>query len=372
MRVILWSEFYLPSLGGVEVWSRDLMRALQARGMEFIVIASHDGVRRPDVMIYEGLTVHRFRFLQSIQHNDLRGMREIVERIRQIHADFQPDLIHLNCIPCSFYFLRSHIGNQTPAILTAHYGRIQEKGTIKLVREMLAQTLVVTTVSEHVRQDFLKFVPEAEPKMRVIHNAKPDLPAGYTPASLPFDPPVFLAIGRHVKDKGMDVAVEAFARVVKDHPAARLRLVGEGIETKTLEEQAASLNLGDAVQFVGPVMPENVLAEFDRATAVLVPSRWEEPFGLVALEAMQTGRPVIASRVGGLKEIVQDGETGLLVQKEDAAALAEAMSAIITDPHRAREMGDAGRRRAIKNFNHTRMVDEFEALYRNAIGGESP
>ncbi|TAK11404.1 MAG: glycosyltransferase family 1 protein [Anaerolineae bacterium] len=367
MRVILWSEFYLPSVGGVEIWSRDLMRALQPRGFEFLVFSNHDGYRRPDVMDYEGVPVHRFRLLQAIQNSDLREIKEIVTRIQRVHADFQPDLIHVNCLPCSFYFLRSGIGRKTPSIATAHYGRIMETGTRKLVREMLDQMQGVTAVSDHVLRDILAIAPEIADRAKRIHNAKPELPATFVPGPLPFNPPVFLALGRLVRDKGFDVALDAFARLRKRHPAARLLVAGEGIEAEVLKKQAQTLVLDTTVEFLGRVLPEQILTLLERATAVLVPSRWEEPFGLVALEAMQAGRPVIASEVGGLPEIVLAGETGLLVPKENPEALAEAMNQLLENPEKAHAMGEAGRQRAREEFDHGRMVNEYETLYRNAM-----
>ena len=124
------------------------------------------------------------------------------------------------------------------------------------------------------------------------------------------------------------------------------------------------LGLSDAVRFLGFVSP--VQTAIENAAIVVVPSLGEG-FGMVALEAMERSRPVIASAVGGLPEIVVDGETGLVVPPGDAEALAEAMVALASDLPRAAAMGEAGRRRAIESFTEDRSTSGIEALYRRAL-----
>jgi glycogen(starch) synthase len=104
------------------------------------------------------------------------------------------------------------------------------------------------------------------------------------------------------------------------------------------------------------------------ATLALVPSRWREAFGLVALQAMQMARPVVASDMGGLPEVVAHGETGLVVPKEDPAAVAQAVVQLLENRRLAEEMGAAGRRRAEKLFSFDRYVQEYESLYRKLVG----
>jgi glycogen(starch) synthase len=103
------------------------------------------------------------------------------------------------------------------------------------------------------------------------------------------------------------------------------------------------------------------------ATIVVMPSRWEEAFGLVALEAALMGRPVVATRVGGLPEVVVDRETGLIVQKDDSEALADAIASLLDQPQQAMAMGNAGRLRAQQIFSLQRYVDAYDALYRTLI-----
>ena len=132
-----------------------------------------------------------------------------------------------------------------------------------------------------------------------------------------------------------------------------------------LRATVARLGLDDVVSFLGRVAP--VAPVFERAEVVVVPSLGEG-FGMVALEAMERGRPVIASAVGGLPEIVDDGVTGLLVPPGDADALGAAIRELAGDRARAAAMGAVGRARALEQFSQERCTDRIAELYREALG----
>jgi glycosyltransferase involved in cell wall biosynthesis len=143
------------------------------------------------------------------------------------------------------------------------------------------------------------------------------------PAPLPLDGPVRLvAAGRLSVEKGFDVLLEAVRLAVADGLDVHLDLIGSGPEHDRLAELAAPL--GDRVQLIPAQPRESLWAHMDAAQVLVVPSR-REGLGLVALEAIARGRPVIASRAGGLPEVVLDGVDGVLVPPEDARALADAL-----------------------------------------------
>jgi glycosyltransferase involved in cell wall biosynthesis len=114
----------------------------------------------------------------------------------------------------------------------------------------------------------------------------------------------------------------------------------------------------DRFRALGWLTHEETLAQYQRAAIVAVPSIWQEPFGLVAVEAMAHARPVVASKVGGLAEIVRDGETGLHVPPNDPRALAEALGTILDSPARAHALGQAGRLRAETCYHWPRVIEQ--------------
>ena len=129
-------------------------------------------------------------------------------------------------------------------------------------------------------------------------------------------------------EKGISLLLRALARLCAEVPSARLRIVGQGPERLSLERLAGNLGIEDSVTFLGWLSPSEIEHQLRDAWASLVPSLWAEPFGLVAIEAIIRGVPVIASASGGLGEIVEQGVSGLLFPNNDEAALIECLRAI--------------------------------------------
>ena len=176
--------------------------------------------------------------------------------------------------------------------------------------------------------------------------------------------PRLLCIGRLIPVKGHLVLLRALARARTRIPDLRLDLAGHGPLEPALRAYVRELRLGDAVRFLGFVSP--VQRAIEEAGIVVVPSLGEG-FGMVALEAMERVRPVIASDVGGLPEIVEHGVSGLVVPAGDAEALADAIVSLAGDPERAESMGRSGRARALEAFRQERCTDSTERLYLDAL-----
>ena len=164
--------------------------------------------------------------------------------------------------------------------------------------------------------------------------------------------PLFVYAGRLNVAKGVDVLLRAFAQVVAARPAARLAIVGDGPVRAELEALSRELRIAASVEFRGAVAPSEVERAFADAWALVAPSRWAEPFGSVAAEAVVRGVPVVATGGGGFAETVDLGVTGLLVPPGDASALAAALGRIadgalrelpLDAVARARTKHDAGR-----------------------------
>jgi len=161
---------------------------------------------------------------------------------------------------------------------------------------------------------------------------------------LPRGVPLILCVGRIQALKGFDVAIRALGLLEETHPDAHLVIVGGPsgvagmVEIDRLQTLVRAFGLGGRVHFVPPVAHELLSTYYRAADVVVVPSR-SESFGLVALEAAACGTPVVASSVGGLTTLVDDGVTGRLVESRDASAFAEAMATVLDDDVNARCMG---------------------------------
>jgi glycosyltransferase involved in cell wall biosynthesis len=195
--------------------------------------------------------------------------------------------------------------------------------------------------------------------VEVVWNGVPVRPAR-PPLS---DPPTIVFAGRLVREKGVDVLVRAFSTVVRELPEARLLLAGDGPERDRIRA-LIDAGLSANVTVLGQTPHGELERISEKAWVQVVPSLFDEPFGIVATESMMRGTAVVASRSGGLAEIVGDGQTGLLVPPGDPAALAGALIELLSNRPLAEAMGREGREVVLKHFTEDRFVDEFEQLYR--------
>ncbi|HWI61032.1 MAG TPA: glycosyltransferase family 4 protein [Symbiobacteriaceae bacterium] len=237
------------------------------------------------------------------------------------------------------------------AIQVRGAGRLAKKAAVALFADR------IVAVSEAVKRSLV--AQGADPgRVRVIPGGV-DLSAFGAPA--PLVPGVLSALGRLQTEKGFDVLLRAMAELKGE---ARLLLGGEGLLEAELPRLAAELGVADIVEFRGFVTD---VPRFMAASGLFVLSSRSEGLGLVLVEAMAAGRPVVATRVGGVPEVVVDGETGLLVPPEDPGALAAAARRLLSDPALAARMGEAGRRRAQVVFSAGRMAELTAALYEELI-----
>ena len=175
--------------------------------------------------------------------------------------------------------------------------------------------------------------------------------------------PIILYAGRLIPWKGVQYAISALAEV----PGAILVIAGEGHYRPTLEEQARVAGLAGRVRFLGAV-PHEELPRLLAVSDVLVATSFaSETFGIALVEAQACGVPVVASRFGGFPEVVQDGVTGLLVPPQDPAALAGALRAVLADPERRRQMGQAGQCWVREQFHWEQVAERVLEAYREVL-----
>ena len=367
MRVLYISDVFLPDIGGVEVLSGQFLSGLKRMGHQFIVATSHQLLDLPDLTDYDGIEVHRFEFRRSLSQRDLKSMKEIVERLGALKRSFKPDLVHVASGVNTFFLERTRTIHPTKTLATLHDVIFPGASRDGLLGRTFASVEWCVAVSASLLSDLRNTYPETINHSSVILNAL-KMPA-LAPAPLILDPPALLAFGRLVPEKGFDVAIKAMLPIVARFPSARMTIAGDGAARPELEELARQLGVAHAIEFCGRVEPENIPTLINRASVVIVPSRWKEPFGLVALEAAQMARPVVATRRGGLPEVVLDGETGLLVNADESASLANAIAWLLERPQIARRMGDAARARAQAEFSFDRFANAYDELYRRLVAG---
>lgn len=194
-------------------------------------------------------------------------------------------------------------------------------------------------------------------------------------ASFKRDPspdPLFLFCGRLDVEKGVGLLLRAFARLRAEIPSARLHIVGQGPERSNLERIAGSLGIIDSVTFLGWLSPLEIEHQLSDAWASLVPSLWAEPLGLVAVEAIMRGVPVVASASGGLGEIVESGVSGLLFPNNDKSALTECLRKIASRcMFPTHTLPDEVVKRTAETFSLERHIRDMRRIFAEVTGQRS-
>ena len=181
-------------------------------------------------------------------------------------------------------------------------------------------------------------------------------------ATPPADAQVVLYVGALIAHKGAAVLLDAFAELVGDVPEATLWFVGDGPDAADLKSSARARKLC-GVRFLGRRSPDELARFYRHARVVVIPSLWLENAPLVAIEAAAYGRAVVASRVGGLPELVKDGKTGFLFDRGDSAGLAESLRLLLTDPSLAQTLGAAAREQFAQRRSPAAHLEQILAVY---------
>jgi glycosyltransferase involved in cell wall biosynthesis len=368
MRILYWTDSWLPLIGGIEVLGAQFVREIRGRGFEPLVVTSHCERELPDHEEWGGVSIRRYRFQEAFQLRRLDLFARIRNSIHELKRSWRPQIVHLHFPgPSGMFHLHTLDACVAPLLLDMQtHVPDWDTGPNTLSGKLLRQSGWVAANSEATLRLARAACGEIETRSSVIYNG---VVAGSAPPSpLAFDPPVIACIARLVPKKGVDILLRAMPVIRKRIPNARLLIAGDGPCRADLERLAESLGLTPRVEFRGWIAPERVPDFLNEAAIVVVPSRTVEPFGIVAIEAMHMARPVVASRQGGLAEVVVDGETGFLVDSPDPAQFAERILALADDFKLASQMGVAGRARAENDFSLNRCVDNYVRLYRKLAG----
>jgi len=191
--------------------------------------------------------------------------------------------------------------------------------------------------------------------------------AGTVKASLP-DVPIILCVARLIPSKGIDILLRSIEQLVLDGTALHVLVAGDGPSRAALRALASSLSLRNHVTFLGQLSHETVL-EYMAACDVFVLPSWRETFGLVYLEAMAAGKPVIGVRGQGVDGIVEDGKTGYLVSPHSASEVTEVVRSILANPDGAREIGLRARELVLDQYTWEKCAERTLQVYREALHG---
>jgi glycogen synthase len=370
-RIVQLTQRYPPAIGGVERHVERLASALAEAGAHVEIVTTDlvqdTPFRRAEFPASRGpVEVRRYRAVRWVRAPHGLGIGAPGMLLDVLHHP--PDLVHAHAMG----YFPTWLGRitrairSTPLIVTPHSHEGTGSGLSRLYSASVcrltlhgADRVVALTPGEARRLARTGVEPG---RIRVIPNGVDlsEFADGRARSGDP-DEPVILSVGRvYPEQKGLDTLVEAFAQLVATMPA-RLRIVGEDWGGQAfLSQLARERGVGDRVTFVGRLPRAQLRAEYAQARLFVLASHFDA-FPFVVLEAMAASLPVIATRVGAIPEILEDGRTGQIVPPGEPTALAEAMAVLLQDPERAARLGTAGRRRA-EEYAWDRIVPRYLAL----------
>jgi N-acetyl-alpha-D-glucosaminyl L-malate synthase BshA len=367
-----------PTYGGSGVVATELGIELAARGHEVHFITSSQPFRltgREANIFFHEVAVYQYPLFEHPPY-DLA----LATRMAEVAEFYSLDLLHVHyAIPHSVSALLARQmlaarGKHLPFITTLHGTDITlvglDRSYLPITRFGIMQSDGVTAISSYLR-DRTREAFDIQSEIEVIRNfvncdvyvRNPDLVAAMRPRFAAANEKLIVHLSNFRPVKRVTDVVEVFARIANAMPA-RLMLIGDGPDRSAAEYLAHRLGVFEQVLFLGK--QDNVNELLPLADLMLMPSEMES-FGLAALEAMACGVPAIATRVGGVSELIDDGITGRLFEVGDIEGMSTAAIALLSDRTDLSTMAHAARRAAQDRFCATRIIPLYEEYYRRVI-----
>ena len=376
VRIAQVSPWFSPHFGGVESHVRSLSRELARRGHEVTVVTSqHDRTLSAEETV-DGFRVIRVRprfiFMQTPITPRMRGsLRALSADV--VHAHSPPPLAsHYAGAVASErgipYVVTYHCDVELPSafgsVVESIYRRSLGADTLRNANQVIVTTRTYAATSRAIWRYNPSVIPNAVDHRRF----RPDVDGSAVRSKLRIPPevPIVLLVGRIVPHKGVEHFVEA-ARYVPD---AWFLVAGGGSSLDAMKRLALSMGVADRVRFLGRISDDRLPEVYAACDVFVLPSVSRlEAFGIVALEAMSTGKPVIVADIPGVREIIEDGRDGLLTDPVNPRDLAEKIRRLLSEPKARQTMGARGREKVLESFSIERVTDRIEAVYRAILDG---
>lgn len=393
-------------------WLVETIERLNDAGTQVEVFAP--AYRGSQTSIIGGVKVHRFRYAPAAIETLTHDMPAL-ERIRRspaflalvpsyvaagsaaaarIARDGNFDVVHAFWpIPHGLFAIAAKRASRAALVSTFFSAELAWTGATRrilapILRSVVEASDAVTVISSYTARRLREYVPGVQsvtipfgaaavdrpPRENIdVNGATPagENPAGRSRARKAADPFELLFVGRLVPRKGVDVLLRATALLAQD-PRLRVRIVGGGPERQPLEYLSDQLGLGGKVVFEGVVSGEKIASQFEECDALVLPAIVTETgdtegLGVVLIEAMGYGKPVIASAAGGIVDIVSDGDTGLLVPPGDPDALAAAIRRAMDHPDELARISRRGTAYATEAFGWDAIISRLSRVYESAV-----
>lgn len=372
MKVLLVASLYHPHIGGIETIITELSYYYKRADINVVVLTKKWPTNLNSISNHLGTPI--YRVASPKKPNDYY---ETLKQIKQIQHLLKADIIHVigarKPLPLFALLLAkmwdvpiiiSIAGSEVPHPCDIATQRIWQSG-IDIIPDTIRQSDKITVFSKDLGQVLNSVMPDQ--KYEVLY-AGIDLSIFTKPKIKKNIKPYILSLRRLIRSKGIDILIKAFSLIENKFPGLELYIAGDGEERNNLENQVKLLKLEKKIKFLGSVSLKDSAKLLKNARLTVVPSR-SEGGGLVNIEAQSCGCPVIASRIGGIPEYIDENKTGLLFKPEDHKDLAFVIEKILSDNKLKKKLVTNGKKFA-KTFSWDLLIPQYISLYNNAIHGK--
>ena len=283
--------------------------------------------------------------------------------MRNFFKKEKPDIVHTNLFGSDTLGRIAAIFAKVPVVVSTEHNTNFDQGFIKrLVKKILSLFTAKIIAASVAIRDFSMAKDGINPKKFIVINYGIDLTDYPFRGFQPINPDKITAgvIARLEEQKGHLYLIKALPRIIQKYPSFKLQLIGGGSLLEKLEKEAAALDINNAIEFLGD--RQDIPELLPKLDVFILPSLWEG-LGIAILEAQAVGVPVLASNVGGIKEIVKDGETGLLFEPKDSPAIFNSIARLVANPDLTAKIVEQANKQVRADFDYKIMVRNYTDLY---------
>lgn len=381
MKILLVND-YKEKIAGAEMYMWSLKEELEKKG-HIVEVFGSDKSKEQYVISLKSKSIMKY-LVRIFNVQAYLTFNKVVK-------EFNPDIIHIqgifNELSPSILLVKTH----APIIMTVHNNQIVNAVSIlsertgKMCKKETCggcincvgiKGAIYEYIKRNIHKQLLKkvnlYITPSKYMMGFV------LEAGFSPViTIPNGIKPFkykkiknfnriLFVGRLTKDKGVDYLLNAMPRVLRKLPDIKLQIVGDGVDKNDFVFLVKKLGISNSVEFVGSVEDKTIRNYYDEASVLVVPSVWNEPFGLIGIEAMSTGRPVIGSKVGGIPEWLTDSETGYLITPRSSEEISTRILKLLSNESLLKNMGENSRN-VSERFTIEENVRKLEMAYNDLI-----
>lgn len=373
-KLLVVNSRFLPLIGGAETYTMELMRHFSEMGWEVHLVTQERGFGQTT---WEGCYIH---YIDGFVNNN-QSIYKCAPMLRGVLDTVKPDLVHVHNIMPFFAYGSVVEAGEFPCVLTLHdtpvipervFGFFGDFAAERaFTRQLLANQKYdhILVGSKHYLEKYIEIAPWIRKKAEIAYYFPPSMSAGpMEEKPLNFGDRVTLLFpSRIVKMKGIEEVLHALARLPERFVLSLPAHAEDESYRKDIDGLIRKLGLTNRIFTPSEVVTPETMGKLYREADIVLMTSYYEGFGIAAVEAMSWGVPVIASEVGGLKEIIQHGKNGLHIKPQDVDGLMKAITYLANNPDKARVLALGGIKTVQQKFNRTKHMRQIERIYRKVL-----